>query len=83
MIVGTDGEIEHGAALIHNPYLGDGGRHYLDGTALMPFSEARGDAGVALMVPMWHKATFGRRSHYQALEVQIPDAPRRAATRPS
>lgn len=75
-IVGTSGEIEHGAALMHNPHLGDGVRHYLQGTSILPFSEARGEAGTVLAVPMWHKTAHATRSHYQAFEVRVQDAPR-------
>jgi hypothetical protein len=77
VVVGLDGEVENGAALIHNPHLGDGVRHYLNGKSLLPFTETRGEAGAVLAVPMWHKDTYARRSHYQAVEVRVPDAPRR------
>lgn len=76
-LVGLSGEIEHGAALIHNPYLGDTVRELFRGESIIAFSEARGDAGHALAVPMWHKLVAARRSHYQAFEVRIADAPRR------
>ena len=41
-LVGTDGEIEHGAALIHTPWFGDVVRQALDGTSIIVFSDARG-----------------------------------------
>ena len=41
-IVGTDGEIEHGAALIHTPWFGDVVRQALDGTSIIVFSDTRG-----------------------------------------
>jgi hypothetical protein len=76
VLVGLSGEVEHGAALIHNPYLGDMVRELFAGESIIAFSEARGEAGCALAVPMWHKLAAGTRSHYQAIEVRIPDAPR-------
>jgi hypothetical protein len=75
-LVGTDGEIEHGAALIHTPWFGDVVRQALDGTSIIVFSDARGPAGTPLVVPVWHKTAAATRSHYQTVEIRIPDAPR-------
>jgi amino acid synthesis protein len=75
-LVGTDGEIEHGAALIHTPWFGDVVRQALDGTSIIVFSDARGPAGTSLVVPVWHKTAAATRSHYQTVEVRVPDAPR-------
>jgi Amino acid synthesis len=75
-IVGTDGEIEHGAALIHTPWFGDVVRQALDGTSIIVFSDTRGPAGTALVVPVWHKTAAATRSHYQTVEIRIADAPR-------
>ena len=75
-LVGTDGEIEHGAALIHTPWFGDVVRQALDGTSIIVFSDARGPAGTSLVVPVWHKSAAATRSHYQTVEVRVPDAPR-------
>jgi hypothetical protein len=75
-IVGTDGEIEHGAALIHTPWFGDVVRQALDGTSIIVFSDTRGPAGTSLVVPVWHKTAPATRSHYQTVEIGIADAPR-------
>jgi hypothetical protein len=75
-IVGTEGEIEHGAALVHTPWFGDVVRQALDGTSIIVFSDTRGPAGTALVVPVWHKTAAATRSHYQTVEIRIPDAPR-------
>jgi len=75
-IVGTDGEIEHGAALIHTPWFGDVVRQALDGTSIIVFSDTRGPAGTALVVPVWDKTVAATRSHYQTVEIRIADAPR-------
>ena len=58
-IVGTSGEIEHGAALIHTPYFGNLMREFLDGESIICFADTRADAGETLVVPLWHK-TAGR-----------------------
>jgi hypothetical protein len=76
-VVGTGGEIEHGAALIHTPYFGNLLREFLQGESIICFSDTRGDAGTSLVVPMWHKTHAATRSHYQTVEVRVGDAPRR------
>ena len=73
-IVGADGELEH-AALWHVP----GGlamRDRLpDGKAIVPSTKKVGGVGARLDVPMTHvKASFVR-SHYDAMEVGVSDAP--------
>lgn len=74
-IVGTAGEIEHGGALIHTPYFGNLLRESLEGTSIICFADSRGDAGEALVVPMWHKTAAATRTHYQTVDIRIPDAP--------
>ena len=75
-LVGTAGEIEHGGALIHTPYFGSLVRESLAGTSIICFADARGGAGGSLVVPMWHKTVAATRSHYQTIDVRVPDAPR-------
>lgn len=75
-MVGTAGEIEHGAALIHTPYFGNLVRGLLEGDSVICFADSRGDAGQPLVVPMWHKQHATTRSHYQTILAQVPDAPR-------
>lgn len=76
VIVGIGGEVEHGAALIHTPHLGDLFRMAVEGTSIIAFGELRAEAGAVLSIPMWHTRAAATRSHYQAAEVHIPDAPR-------
>lgn len=75
-IVGLDGEIEHGSALIHTPHFGNLFRELVEGTSIIVFSDDRLPAGSSLTVPMWHKTAAATRSHYQTIGVRIPDAPR-------
>ncbi|MGV9633080.1 amino acid synthesis family protein [Nocardia rhamnosiphila] len=75
-IVGTAGQIEHGAALIHTPYFGNLMREYLDGSSIICFADTRAGAGEALVVPMWHKTQAATRSHYQTVSTRVSDAPR-------
>lgn len=74
--VGTGGELEHAAALIHTPYYGNLVREYLEGESIICFSDDRADAGAVLTVPVWHKTAAATRSHYQTVVVRVPDAPR-------
>ncbi|MFE7974000.1 amino acid synthesis family protein [Streptomyces shenzhenensis] len=76
-VVGLDGEIEHGAALIHTPYFGNVLRELTEGTSIIVFSDDRLPAGEPLTVPLWHKTAAATRSHYQTVQIRIPDAPRR------
>ena len=75
-IVGTDGEIEHGAGLIHTPFFGNLVREYFDGESIICFADDRGDAGASLVVPLWHKNAAATRTHYQTIATRIGDAPR-------
>jgi hypothetical protein len=75
-IVGLGGELEHGAALIHTPYFGNVLRELVDGSSIIVFSDDRGPAGTPLTVPIWHKTAAATRSHYQTIQVRVPDAPR-------
>jgi len=74
-IVGSAGELEHGA-LWHAPG-GYGMREVLGGTkAIVPSTKKVGGAGARLDVPLAHINAAYVRSHFGAMEVGLPDAPR-------
>ena len=75
-LVGLDGEVEHGSAIIHNLRFGNRVRDPVDGTSLLPAAEKRGAAGAAIDIAIKHKHDHSVRSHHQTFEVRIPDAPR-------
>ncbi|MEZ2390463.1 amino acid synthesis family protein [bacterium RCC_150] len=75
-IVGTAGEIEHGAALIHTPFFGNLVREFFEGESIICFADDRGDAGSTLVVPLWHKNAAATRTHYQTISARVGDAPR-------
>lgn len=76
-IVGEDGELEHAAAILH-PKLGAPFRRAVEhGAALIPSAKKRGGMGSAIDVPLNHKDAAFVRSHFDAMEVRVPDAPRR------
>ena len=75
-IVGEAGEIEHGAAILH-PKLGAPLRVAVEkGAALVPSSKKRGTLGTAIDVPLGHKDAAFVRSHFDAMEARVSDAPR-------
>jgi hypothetical protein len=75
-VVGENGELEHAAAILH-PKLGTPFRMVLGkGAALIPSSKKRGGLGVSLDIPLGHKDAAYVRSHFDAMEVRINDAPR-------
>ena len=46
------------------------------GAALVPSSKKMGGIGTAIDVPLGHKDAAYVRSHFDAMEVRVPDAPR-------
>ena len=75
-LVGENGELEHAAALLH-PSMGAPLRKAVEkGAALVPSSKKRGGPGACLDIPTGHKDAAYVRSHFDAVEIRIPDAPR-------
>lgn len=75
-VSGSQGELEHCAALMH-PALGKPMRGNVGGgKALIPSAKKMGYPGVAIDVPLGHKDAAFVRSHFDAMEVRLPDAPR-------
>jgi hypothetical protein len=74
-IVGAAGELEHGA-LWHVPG-GYAMREILGGAkAIVPSTKKVGGPGARLDIPVTHINASYVRSHFDAMEVGIPDAPR-------
>lgn len=75
-MVGEDGELEHAAAILH-PKLGGPLRKAVEkGAALVPSSKKMGGPGQVMDVPLGHKDAAYVRSHFDAIEVRLNDAPR-------
>jgi hypothetical protein len=75
-IVGEAGELEHAAAILH-PKLGAPLRQAVSkGAALVPSSKKMGGVGTAIDVPLGHKDAAFVRSHFDAMEARVADAPR-------
>lgn len=74
-IVGEAGELEHGA-LWHVPG-GYAMRELLGGAkAIVPSSKKVGGLGATIDIPIHHINAAYVRSHFDAMEVRVPDAPR-------
>ncbi|MDM5200588.1 amino acid synthesis family protein [Fictibacillus enclensis] len=76
-LVGLDGEIEHGSAIIHTLTFGNPFRTLCDNAeTLLPSAEKRGSAGSSIDLAIKHKMDPKIRSHHMTFETRIPDAPR-------
>ncbi|MEM1943288.1 MAG: amino acid synthesis family protein [Candidatus Caldarchaeum sp.] len=77
-IIGMMGELEHGHAILH-PKFGKGFREECGGAdvckAIIPSSVKIGYPGTAIDVPLHYKRAAFVRSHYDSMEVRVPDAP--------
>ncbi len=77
-VVGEAGELEHAAALLH-PQMGAPVRAALaKGPALIPSPKKSGGPGTPIDVPLGHKDAAFVRSHFDAIEARVADAPRAA-----
>ncbi len=75
-VVGEAGELEHAAAILH-PQMGKPVRAVLEkGAALIPSAKKMGGPGTPIDVPLGHKDAAFVRSHFDAIEVRVADAPR-------
>ncbi len=74
-IVGTNGEVEHLAAILH-PQMGAPIRVAVGGgTAIIPSAVKRGAPGATIDVPLHFKNDPWLFSYIDAVEVRVPDAP--------
>lgn len=74
-IVGTDGEIEHAAALIH-PKFGAPVREAVAGKDIIPSTKKIGVPGAPITVPLTGKTSIWSFDDMDAIELDVPDAPR-------
>jgi hypothetical protein len=75
-IVGTAGEMEHGAACVH-PKLGRPMRAALrGGEAIIPSNVKVGAVGATIDVPLGHKDDVWSFDHFDTMTLAVPDAPR-------
>ena len=75
-VVGVDGEFEHAAAILH-PTLGTPFRAAVGGgKAIIPSAKKLGGPGTPIDVPLHFKDAAFVRTHFDAMEVRVPDAPK-------
>ena len=74
-LVGMGGELEHAQALTHTLFFGNQYREAVGAQTYLSFTNTRGASGTSLMIPLMDKDDAGRRSRYQTIHVQVPDAP--------
>jgi hypothetical protein len=74
-IVGVNGEIEHGSALIHTLRFGNHYREAVGAKSYLSFTNTRGPANAPLHIPLMDKNDGGRRSHYLTIQTSVADAP--------
>jgi hypothetical protein len=75
VMVGSNGEIEHGAALIHTLRFGNVFRDAVQGTSYLPSTTTRGGLNAAIAIPFVHKTDSGQRPYYMTQQFSISDAP--------
>jgi hypothetical protein len=75
-IVGVDGDLEHGGAVLH-PKLGKPMRAAVDGgKALIPSNAKVAAAGASIDLPLGHKDEAWSFDHFDTISVMVADAPR-------
>ena len=75
-IVGANGDMEHGGAMIH-PKLGKPMRAAVGGgAALIPSNVKVGAIGASIDLPLGHKDEAWSFSHFDTMTVMVGDAPR-------
>jgi len=75
-IVGVNGDIEHGHAMLH-PKLGKAMRDPIGGgAALIPSAAKLAAAGASLDVPLGHKDDLWSFDHFDAMTLSVSDSPR-------
>ncbi|WP_372572298.1 amino acid synthesis family protein [Ruegeria jejuensis] len=74
-IVGVNGEVEHGSALIHTLRFGNFYREAVGAKSYLAFTNTRGPANAPMQIPLMDKNDGGRRSHYLTIQLQVADAP--------
>lgn len=74
-VVGVNGEVEHGSALIHTLRFGNHYRNAVGAKSYLAFCNTRGPANAPIMIPLMDKHDSGRRSHYLTIQMSVADAP--------
>jgi len=76
VIVGLDGELEHGSAILHIAFNDFLYKTINNSRSIVPSCEKVGPAACTIDVPLHSKRAVKVRTHFDAMEVQIEDSPR-------
>ncbi|CDO38585.1 MULTISPECIES: amino acid synthesis family protein [Novosphingobium] len=76
ILVGLDGEYEHGNALLTNPAADPVRKAVGGGASWVPSTGKRGVPGTILDIPLGHKDALYVRSHYDTMSVSFDDGPK-------
>ena len=74
-IVGTKGELEHIAAVLHPEFGAPLREASGGGKAIIPSAKKRAGPGATLDIPLHYKDAAFVRSHFDAVELRVTDAP--------
>jgi len=74
-VVGTEGEYEHGNALLTTAFADPVREAVGGGKAWIPSTGKRGGPGTTIDVPLAHKDALYVRSHYDTMSLTLNDAP--------
>jgi Amino acid synthesis len=74
-VVGTEGEYEHGNALLTTDFADPVREAVGGGKAWVPSTGKRGGPGTTIDVPLAHKDALYVRSHYDTVSLTLNDAP--------
>jgi len=74
-VVGTEGEYEHGNALLTTAFADPVREAVGGGKAWIPSTGKRGGPGTTIDVPLAHKDALYVRSHYDTMTLTLSDAP--------
>lgn len=74
-VVGLNGEIEHGCALIHTLRFGNHMREAINAKGVITSTNKRGGANASITIPLVHVNDESKRSHYMTMEFSVADAP--------
>jgi Amino acid synthesis len=80
-LVGLEGEVQHGSAIIHTRLFGDALREVAKGHGVVPGAEKRSSAGSSIDIALKSAVDGGTLkdsdpASYYSFEVRVPDAPR-------
>ena len=75
-IVGTAGEIEHAAAIMHPRFWAPVRKAVGKGDDIIPSTKKIGGPGSTIVMPLTNKDNIWDFDHMDAAEISIPDAPK-------